>query len=115
MKTLKELRQQSKLTLKEVSKYTHISMSYLSKFENGKSNMEYNSEYYNQLRNFYGEDFIIERCLTPKQSKELLNKIDELSYENDVLKNKLNLLEEELQRIITIFDPKGCETDGKEH
>ena len=113
MKTLKELRLQYNLTLKELSRYTHLSMPYLSKLENGKANLKPDSEFYQSIKKFYGEDFIIERSLSPKETKLLLDKLNTISNENSRLKNKLKLLEDELDRIMTIFDPRGC--DEEEH
>lgn len=91
MPTLKELRLNKGLTLQVVSQETGISISALSKYENGMTAVS--ADIKNILERYFGEEFTTIPPLTYKNYKEALETLEAAKQLIKVQSNRLNYYE----------------------
>lgn len=89
MKTLKELRKERKLTLKEVVEKSNIGISYsaLSKYENGMSKLP--PDIAHMLKNFFQEDFVEIPAMTYLEYKKTKEQLQTAKQLIKVLQNRV--------------------------
>lgn len=110
MPTLKELRLSKKLTLLAISQETGISLSALSKYENGMTAISEKNR--KKLEEYFGEEFTVIPPLTYKNYKQALETLEAAKQLIRIQNNRLNYYEnfiktlhEDLSVIITDTRP----------
>ena len=102
MPTLKELRLSRRLTLLAISLGTGISLSALSKYENGMSAI--NAKNKKKLEEYFGEEFTIIPPLTYKNYKQTLETLESAKQLIRIQNNRLNYYENFIK---TLYEDLG--------